>query len=73
MMQKIAILAVLFFVLASSVHAETGTLYTLPQANKIEAERHMMVARRHFLSRDYFRCLEELELAQKDDIYLVST
>lgn len=73
MMQKIAILAVLFFVLASSVHAETGTLYTLPQANKIEAERHMMVARRHFLSRDYFGCLEELELAQKDDIYLVST
>jgi len=73
MMQKIATFVVLFLILASSAYAETGNVYTLPQANKIEAERHMMVARRHFLSRDYFGCLEELGLAQKENIYLVNT
>jgi len=66
----VAIFFVLFFGLFSPVAG--SELYSLPEVNKIEAEKHMVAARRYLLSGDYFRCIDELKAAQSENIYLVS-
>ncbi|KRT36110.1 hypothetical protein [Acetomicrobium hydrogeniformans] len=66
----VTIFFVLFFGLFSPV--EGSELYLLPEVNKIEAEKHMIAARRYFLSGDYFRCIDELKAAQSENIYLVN-
>lgn len=63
------ILLILLFNILSC--ADASVTYTLPEVNKIEAEKHMVAARRYFLSGDYLNCIEELSAAQRENIYLV--